>query len=1348
MFSVPFLTSRKSSSSRRNRRSARSRTAFEPRRIRLEPLEDRRLLSATIESEWASMIGGDGTDYMYNVTVDGEGNVFATGVFAGVVDFDPGPGITNLNSVGPQDAFVAKYSPSGELLWVRGFGGAAQDRAKGIAVDDARDVDESRYSVYVCGDFDQAVDFDPSNPPNEADTLTTAGSRDLFFLKLSADDGSFQWVRRAGGSDYDDAWNSMDVDKNGNVYAGGYVRGPTAAFGNITVVTGPSATASWFVTKLDASGEFVWVSKQESTEELYLRGRGIAVDDAGDPADWSVVRTGSFGGTVDFGTYENSEDGEPVLTASNSNQFPDLFVLKLNAQNGLVRWVRQTGNAEHAEGSDVAIDDGGNILVTGRFGGIADFDPSTGTYMLPSAGATDVFLLKLDPNGFFNVAEGSFANRFGGIAEDLGNGIGLDPLGNIYLTGSFGDTANFNADPAHSVTSRGGTDAFVAKFDSYGSFIGASTAGGTGDDLGRSVVTDSRQNVYVVGQTDSNEVDFGSDVVGNHGWTDGFLWKLSPPRISVTPISDLTTTEGGGVAQFEVVLTDSPSASVTITFHSSDTSEGIVSPTSLIFTSANWNVPQPVTITGQDDDESDGDVGYTIQFDPVQSADPNFDGIQPRYVTVTNLDDDAAIKTFTNNTPVAIADAKRNPGVTTSQLTIPDEGTIRDLDVQLDITHTYDSNLAVYLVSPAGTEVELFSQVGGSGDNFTSTTLDDDAAIPITAGSAPFTGVYNPEGDLSQFEGGELSGTWTLKVYDTVKGYTGTLNNWSITAVYASPVLNTAPTAANDAYAVNEDGALTVPAPGVLSNDSDADDDPLTAMLVAGPASGSLQFNADGSFIYTPAANFNGDDSFSYAISDGNGGTDSATVSLTIAPDNDAPDAADDTASTVQNASVVIWPLANDSDIDGDALTLSAVDSTSLEGGAITNNPDGSVTYTPPVDFMGTDSFSYTLSDGNDGEDTATVVVTVTRLNHAPFAVNDAFSTEEDTLLVISAPGLLGNDTDADGDPLTAALVTGPANGTLTLNSDGSFSYDPALNFNGTDSFTYQANDTLADSNVATVSITVNSVNDAPVAYDDSATTDEDVAVVVPVLANDTDVDGDSLIVSAVDATSLNGGSVTNNGDGTVTYTPLVGFTGTDTFMYTVSDGKGGTDTATVTITVAPASPTTLHVADLDGTSSSVNRKKWAATVTILVQDAAGSPVSGATITGAWSHGISSTATTGANGLATVLSGNVDKTVGSVTFTVNNIAHATLVYEPAANTDPDLYPAPDSNGTSIVVFQNGTTSAPMQMLAGSTATSSDAWNDDLFAILAADQTAREHGKSRGKSTKLTDLALLELQLAE
>lgn len=158
--------------------------------------------------------------------------------------------------------------------------------------------------------------------------------------------------------------------------------------------------------------------------------------------------------------------------------------------------------------------------------------------------------------------------------------------------------------------------------------------------------------------------------------------------------------------------------------------------------------------------------------------------------------------------------------------------------------------------------------------------MDGEATSPITSAVAPFSGVYRPENLLGQFDGEELSGTWTLKTYDTAKQGTGTFNNWSITADYAPRVVNAAPTAVNDTYAVNQDDAFTVTALGVLSNDSDADGDSLMTVLVTAPASGWLVFNADGSFTYTLAANFNGDDSFSYAIGDGNGGTDTASEYL------------------------------------------------------------------------------------------------------------------------------------------------------------------------------------------------------------------------------------------------------------------------------------------------------------------------------------------------------------------------------------------------------------------------------------------------------------------------------------
>src|SRR5213075_997700 len=177
-----------------------------------------------------------------------------------------------------------------------------------------------------------------------------------------------------------------------------------------------------------------------------------------------------------------------------------------------------------------------------------------------------------------------------------------------------------------------------------------------------------------------------------------------------------------------------------------------------------------------------------------------------------------------------------------------------------------------------------------------------------------------------------------------------------------------------------------------------------------------------------------------------------------------------------------------------------------------------------------------------------------------------------DTQLTVIAPGVLANDSDVDGDPLSTILVTGPSHGTLTLNGDGSFSYVPALNFNGIDTFTYKATDGNAQSGIATATITVTPVNDAPVAAnDDNYTTPEDtqLTVVAPgVLANDSDVDGDAL--SAVLVAGPSHGTLTLNSDGSLVYMPALNFNGVDSFTYQATDGQALSDVATVTITVTP----------------------------------------------------------------------------------------------------------------------------------------------------------------------------------
>jgi VCBS repeat-containing protein len=344
-------------------------------------------------------------------------------------------------------------------------------------------------------------------------------------------------------------------------------------------------------------------------------------------------------------------------------------------------------------------------------------------------------------------------------------------------------------------------------------------------------------------------------------------------------------------------------------------------------------------------------------------------------------------------------------------------------------------------------------------------------------------------------------------------------------------------------------------------------------------ASGALvTLNADGSFTYDPNGQFEAlgatdsdTDSFTYTASDLQGNTDTATVTLTITGANDAPIANDDTASTNEDTALVLAAAslsANDTDVDGDALTVTSV------GGAVGGTVSlaaGNITFTPTANYNGPASFAYTLSDGNGGTDTATVTLTVNPVNDAPIAVDDAFSGDEDTPL---AGNVLANDTDVEGNALNATLVAGPANGALVLNADGSFTYTPNANFNGTDSFTYRVNDGTLDGNLATVTLTVNPVNDAPIANDDLASTPINAPVTIAVLANDADVEPGALTVNAATVAPAEG-SVAINGDGTLTFTPALNYTGVATITYTVTDAGGLTDTATVTVNVGANTPPT-----------------------------------------------------------------------------------------------------------------------------------------------------------------------------
>ena len=376
--------------------------------------------------------------------------------------------------------------------------------------------------------------------------------------------------------------------------------------------------------------------------------------------------------------------------------------------------------------------------------------------------------------------------------------------------------------------------------------------------------------------------------------------------------------------------------------------------------------------------------------------------------------------------------------------------------------------------------------------------------------------------------------------------------------------INQDPVANDDSVTVPEDSPIYQI--DVLLNDSDPDGDSLTIISVTAPTYGSAI--TDGEYVnYTPDPEYNGLDTFSYTIDDGSGGSDTATVSITVDPVNDAPVANNDFYNTAEETALNIGApgiLTNDSDIDGD--TITAVQISGPSDGSLTLYSDGSFSYNPNSNFSGSDSFTYVANDSTTDSNIATVFITVSGTNDAPVANDDYYSSSEDTTLNVNAPGVLANDTDIDGDTLTAINVSDPTSGSLTLNSDGSFSYIPNIDFFGTDSFTYRANDGNLNSNIATVYIEVVGVNDDPTANDDTAIVSEDTADnQIDVLVNDIDIDGDSLSIVSVSVPAH--GTTTTDGNYTF-YTPDSNYEGADTFTYTISDGNGGTDIGTVSVTV------------------------------------------------------------------------------------------------------------------------------------------------------------------------------------
>jgi len=456
--------------------------------------------------EWVKQMGGTGYDHGNSITTDANGNVYVTGDFSDTVDFDPGAGISNLMSVDGLDIFIQKLDANGNLLWVKQMGGTGNNRGNSIIAD-------SMGNVYAAGIFSGTVDFDPGvNTFN----LTSFGGRDVFIQKLDFN-GNFLWVKQMGGA-YVDYVYSITTDANGYLYATGTFNGtadfdPGVGTANLTSAGGEDI----FIQKLDANGNLIWVKQMGGT--VNDRGLSITTD-----ANRIIYSTGIFMGTVDF----DPGVGTANLTSIGSH---DNFIQKLDT-NGNLLWVKQMGGTGYTYVSSITTDANGNVYTVGAFEATVDFDPGFGTFNLTSVGWHDIFIQKLDSNG--NLL---WVKQIEDTNEHYGLSITTDAIGNLYTTGMFSDTVDF--DPGANIfnlTSVGNHDIFIQKLDANGNLLWVKQMGGTGHDFGNSITVDANENVYAIGGFDGIadfDPGFGFTNLTPVGLEDIFIHKLSQSVVGI-----------------------------------------------------------------------------------------------------------------------------------------------------------------------------------------------------------------------------------------------------------------------------------------------------------------------------------------------------------------------------------------------------------------------------------------------------------------------------------------------------------------------------------------------------------------------------------------------------------------------------------------------------------------------------------------------------------------------------------------------------------------------------------------------------------------------------------------------
>ena len=390
------------------------------------------------------------------------------------------------------------YAQNYSFEWAKQIGGTAEDYGKAITVD-------NKGYVYTTGHFEGTVDFDPGL----GTIFLNANLRDAFIQKLDKE-GNLIWVKQVGGA-YNDSGISIAVDDSGYVYTTGTFSG-TVDFDSGPGVNNLTAIGDYdiYIQKLDNNGNLVWVKQIGSIN--HERCIDIGIDKLG-----NIYATGRFIGTVDF---------DPNIGTFNLTSIGnfDTFITKLS-NNGNLIWVKQIIGTLDNQSTALELDNDGDVYITGKFQGTADFDPSEDTVNYVSNGGSDIFILKLQTNGNF-----AWVKHMGAEAEDIGHSITLDTFGNIYTTGQFQETVNFNPQGnLTNLTSLGSSDIYIQKLDNNGNFLWVKQIGGEYFEMSNSIVSDLSGNIYTTGRFQGT-IDFdpgtNSSNLTSAGYDDIYVLKL------------------------------------------------------------------------------------------------------------------------------------------------------------------------------------------------------------------------------------------------------------------------------------------------------------------------------------------------------------------------------------------------------------------------------------------------------------------------------------------------------------------------------------------------------------------------------------------------------------------------------------------------------------------------------------------------------------------------------------------------------------------------------------------------------------------------------------------------------